>query len=180
MASSRVFWKRAKPASLQGEQDAGKSNETGTGLLETGLSLPKDHLGISSVASHPDFDAVMTEHDRIGRLLLPATKMKADAIAKKLLDEKPRDLYQTATSEVRKRFSSWAEWDRSGVDVVSFYVIGEILEDFMDSARDEAQLVSVDLQVAMRKEQQMIVTLSEILKKTKDTQKETIESLDGD
>lgn len=181
LASSRVFWKRAKPAGLQGENDAGKPNETeGTGLVETGLSFPKDHFEISSVASHPDFDAVMAEHDRIGRLLPPTTKMKADDIAKKLLDEKPPDLYQAATSEVRKRFSSWTEWDRPGVDIVSFYVIGEILEDFMDSAGDESQLVSVDLQDAMQKEQQVIVTLSEILKKTGDTQKEIIESLDGD
>jgi hypothetical protein len=181
LASSRVFWKRAKPASLQGEEDAGKPDEIeGTGLVETGLSFPKDHFGISSVASHPDFDAVMAEHDRIGRLLPPTTKIKADGIAKTLLDEKPPDLYHAATSEVRKRFSSWAEWDRSGVDIVSFYVIGEILEDFMDSTGDESQLVSVDLQDAMQKEQQVIATLSEILKKTGDTQKEIIESLDGD
>ena len=181
LASSRVFWKKAKPANLQGEQDAGKPDETeGTGLVETGLSPPKDHFGISSVASHPDFDAVMAEHDRIGRLLPPATKMKADGIAKTLLDEKPSDLYQAATSEVRKRFSSWAEWDRPGVDVVSFYVLGEILEDFMDSTGDESQLVNVDLQNAMQKEQQVIATLSKILKKTEDAQKEIIESLDGD
>jgi len=120
----------------------------------------------SSAPSFPNYDAVMAEHDRIGRLLPPATKKKADGIANALIESKPSNLYAATTSEIRKQFSSSARWGPRGVDVVSFYVVSEILDETSKMLRYNQELSGIGI-------------LSELFKKIGDTEKSIINSLDG-
>jgi len=120
----------------------------------------------SSASSLSNYDAVMAEHDRIGRLLPPATKKKADGIAKALVESKPSNLCAPTTSGIRKQFSSSARWGPRGVDVVSFYIVSEILDETSQMFRYDQELSGIGI-------------LSELFKKIGDTEKSIINSLDG-
>jgi hypothetical protein len=128
-------------------------------------SYPEKISTTSYVSSFPNYDAVMAEHDRIGRLLTPSTKNKADGIAKTLMERRPSNLYAATTAEIRRQFSSSARWGPRGADVVSFYIVSEILDETSKMLHYNQEFSGIGI-------------LSELFKKIGDTEKSIINSLD--
>jgi hypothetical protein len=69
-------------------------------------------------------------------------------------------------AEIRRQFNGSARWGPRGVDVVSFYVVSEILDETSKMLHYNQEFSGIGI-------------LSELFKKTGDTEKSIINSLDG-
>jgi len=82
------------------------------------------------------------------------------------LSSKPSNPCAATTAEIRRQFSGSARWGPRGVDVVSFYIVSEILDETSKMLHYYEELWGIGI-------------LSELFKRIGDTGKSIINSLDG-
>jgi hypothetical protein len=119
--------------------------------------------------------AVAAQHDRVQRLLPPATKQKVEGLVPAFREEVKKlppqaDFEQLASSRIRKAFP------RLSVQQSNVLVFA-LLKQTAESMSDTSEMSQLQLQMTMDRRSKLIEALSNMLKTIEDTSDSIVQNL---